>query len=376
MTTQDLPPVGLYVHIPWCVRKCPYCDFNSHEDRNPPFTAYGQHLCDDLTADAHFLGNRRFQSVFFGGGTPSLMPPDALAPLFDRLHKNNWIDDTTEITLEANPGTLDLGHFAGYRALGVNRLSIGVQTFHADGLARLGRIHSGTDAVQTIESAQALGFPRINVDLMHSLPGQTASDAVRDLELALGLGVQHLSWYQLTIEPNTVFHKHPPTLPSESYLEQIDEIGHETLAIAGLRQYEVSAFAVPGHEARHNVLYWEFGDYLGLGAGAHGKITTQHGPMRSTRTRIPHHYLSRACADAHWQPIEARLIGFECLLNGLRLRRGLSAEDFETRTGLNAHDFRHQYLTRADTLGLLEPGRFQATELGWRHLNTVLEMLI
>ena len=310
MTTQDLPPVGLYVHIPWCVRKCPYCDFNSNEDRNPPFTAYGQHLCDDLTADAHFLGNRRFQSVFFGGGTPSLMPPDALAPLFDRLHQNHWIDDTTEITLEANPGTLDLGHFAGYRALGVNRLSIGVQTFHADGLARLWRIHSGTDAVQTIESAQALGFPRINVDLMHSLPGQTASDALRDLEIALGLGVQHLSWYQLTIEPNTVFHKHPPTLPSESDLGQIDEIGHETLAIAGLRQYEVSAFAVPGHEARHNVLYWEFGDYLGLGAGAHGKITTQHGPMRSTRTRIPHHYLSRARADAHWQPIEARLIGF------------------------------------------------------------------
>jgi oxygen-independent coproporphyrinogen-3 oxidase len=243
-------------------------------------------------------------------------------------------------------------------------------------LARLGRIHTGTDAIQTIEAAQAIGFPRINVDLMHSLPGQTVSDAVRDLETALGLGVQHLSWYQLTIEPNTVFHKHPPRLPSESDLEQIDEIGHETLNTAGLRQYEVSAFAAPDHEARHNVLYWEFGDYLGLGAGAHGKITTQHGPMRSTRTRIPHHYLSRVCADAQWQPIETRLLGFECLLNGLRLRRGLSAEDFETRTGLNAQDFRDTYLTRADALGLLEPGRFQATELGWRHLNAVLEMLI
>ncbi|MGA1206749.1 MAG: radical SAM family heme chaperone HemW [Litorivicinaceae bacterium] len=376
MTSAELPLIGLYVHIPWCLRKCPYCDFNSHEDNNPPFAAYGQQLCDDLRTDVQYLATRQFQSVFFGGGTPSLMPPESLQPLFEMLRENHWIDESTEITLEANPGTLDLGHLDGYRALGINRLSIGIQTFDSQGLERLGRIHSGDDGKRMIEAAQTLGFSRLNVDLMHSLPEQTPEQALADLQTALSLGVQHLSWYQLTIEPNTVFYKKPPRLPDEATLDAIDLAGQAMIHDAGLAHYEVSAFAVPGQEARHNLLYWEFGDYLGLGAGAHGKVTTSTGQFRSTRTRMPQHYLNRISPAADWQPIAPELLGFECLLNGLRLKRGLSAEDFEHRTGLNAVQFRQQHLARADALGLLEPGRFQATALGWRHLNTILEMLI
>ena len=376
MTTLEVPPIGLYVHIPWCLRKCPYCDFNSHEDSAPPFAAYGQMLCDDLAVDAQYLEGRAFRSVFFGGGTPSLMPPECLEPLFEQLWSHQWIGASTEITLEANPGTLDLNHLSGYRALGDNRLSIGVQTFDPEGLQALGRIHSSADAIRTIQTAQELGFDRLNVDLMHSIPGQTTAQALTDLDTALSMGLQHVSWYQLTIEPNTVFYKQPPRLPDESTLEEIDAHGLDLIAEFGLLQYEVSAFATPGHEAVHNTLYWEFGDYLGLGAGAHGKVTRDHSILRSTRTRHPAHYAKRISADAQWDTLDKNLIGFECLLNGLRLKRGMSASDFSARTGLSAAEFRATHLARADALGLLEPGRFQATELGWRHLNTILEMLL
>lgn len=369
-------PRALYVHIPWCVRKCPYCDFNSHEAHNPPFQAYGLALCGDLDTDLLHHGELPFVSVFFGGGTPSLMPPDALAPLFQRLQERGLVDANTEITLEANPGTRDLNHLEGYRDLGINRLSVGVQSFQTAQLQELGRIHAGDDAIAMIESARTAGFTRINVDLMHGTPGQSPGDALEDLKQIQRLGITHLSWYQLTIEPNTHFFSNPPILPDEDSLEHAETEGEQAIAAMGLTQYEVSAYCAPGEEARHNLNYWEFGDYFGLGAGAHGKITTPEGVIRTTRTRHPSHYLKRATNDAAVHPVEAEQLGLECLMNGLRLKSGISEGLFHARTGLDPTAYRHRYLHEADRLGLLYEGRFQATELGYRHLNRVLEMLV
>jgi putative oxygen-independent coproporphyrinogen III oxidase len=369
-------PRALYVHIPWCIRKCPYCDFNSHEANDPPFADYGMALVRDLENDLERYGAQPFGSVFFGGGTPSLMPPEALKPLFQILQSSGLIDQSTEITIEANPGTRDLGHLPGYFDLGINRLSIGVQSFQQQQLAALGRIHQGDDAIAMIEEARQAGFKRINVDLMHGTPGQTPDDVKRDLDQIQALGLTHLSWYQLTIEPNTAFYSHPPTLPSESLMEAAEILGSDRIAAMGLAHYEVSAYAAPGEEARHNINYWEFGDYLGLGAGAHGKVTSDGAVIRTTRTRQPHHYLRRVDPAAQETSLSETDLGAECLMNGLRLKAGISYAVFEERTGLNADTYRGRYLGRADGLGLLEPGRFQATDLGWRHLNSLLEMLV
>jgi oxygen-independent coproporphyrinogen-3 oxidase len=371
-----MTPRALYVHIPWCVKKCPYCDFNSHESANPPFHAYGQALVEDLEADLQDFGHRPFSSIFFGGGTPSLMPPEALAPLFDALDRHQLVDPSTEITLEANPGTRDLGHLAGYRSLGVNRLSIGVQSFNAESLSKLGRVHSVDDALRCIEDAQTLGYHKLNVDLMHGLPAQTTQDVLFDLNSALAMGLSHLSWYQLTIEPNTAFYKHPPALPDENTLEDAEDAGLQSIREAGLSQYEISAFARPSHEAKHNINYWEFGDYLGIGAGAHGKLTLDGEVVRTTRTRHPNHYLSRVSAHADRHHVAAPDLATECLMNGLRLKQGMSYTLFHQRTGLDPEAIRVEQFARADALGLLEPARFQATPLGWRHLNTLLEMLV
>lgn len=369
-------PRALYVHIPWCVRKCPYCDFNSHEQSDPPFEHYGQALLTDLDTDLSRYGEVPFTSVFLGGGTPSLMPPEALAPLFDALHQRGLIDSSTEITLEANPGTRDLGHLPGYRALGINRLSIGVQSFQAAQLEALGRIHDAEDARTMVAEAQMAGFDRINIDLMHGTPGQTAEAALDDLQVVEALGIRHLSWYQLTIEANTAFYSSPPKLPDESTLEATDSAGHQFIEAMGLVHYEVSAYAVPGEEARHNINYWEFGDYLGLGAGAHGKLTVGDQVIRTQRTRHPRHYLNRVDSAAQESPLSPDHLGAECLLNGLRLKAGISESLFHQRTGLDPIHYRRANLAKADELGLLEPGRFQATPLGWRHLNHVLEMLV
>lgn len=364
------------MHIPWCVRKCPYCDFNSHEQIDPPFAAYGRALVADLESDLARFGAVPFHSVFFGGGTPSLMPPEALAPLFEALHRESLIGADTEITLEANPGTRDLGHLPGYRALGINRLSIGVQSFQPTPLKALGRIHGGEDARAMVLEAKAAGFARINVDLMHGTPTQTVEDAMADLREVQALGINHLSWYQLTIEPNTAFYSKPPILPDESVLEETDTVGHAQIESMGLTHYEVSAYARPGEESRHNLNYWEFGDYLGLGAGAHGKITVQGEVYRTQRTRHPRHYLNRLDVAADATLIDLDHLGAECLLNGLRLRAGIGYDLFQDRTGIDPVAYRTQYLADADRLELLEPGRFQATPLGWRHLNRILEMLV
>jgi putative oxygen-independent coproporphyrinogen III oxidase len=369
-------PRTLYIHIPWCIKKCPYCDFNSHEQGNPDFAGYGRALLHDLDADLERYGSIPFVSLFFGGGTPSLFPPQHLEPLFQRLKDLNLISDNTEITLEANPGTLDLGHLSGYHDLGINRLSVGVQSFNQEVLKALGRIHDRDQAVAMIEHAKAIGFMRLNVDLMHGTPGQTPAIALEDLNIVRDLEISHLSWYQLTIEPNTAFYSKPPKLPEEKTLEATEAVGYEAITSMGLQHYEVSAFAKVGEEVKHNVNYWEFGDYLGIGAGSHGKITSERGFMRTQRTRQPSNYLARTHFYATERPILDGHRGAECLMNGLRLKSGISYTHFQERTGLDPIEFRTTHLMEADRLGLLKSERFQASKFGWRHLNHILEMLI
>lgn len=343
----SLPPLALYIHIPWCLRKCPYCDFNSHEqnsheDKNIPEADYVACLLDDLRQDAAYIQGRALQSIFFGGGTPSIFSPASIKNILDGVQIIVPFSDDIEITLEANPGTAEAEKFAGFRAAGVNRLSIGVQSFDTLQLQGLGRIHDSEQAVRAVMMAQAAGFERINIDLMHGLPGQTVAGALADLQQALDLGVSHLSWYQLTIEPNTRFYRQPPPLPADETLWEIQQAGLDRLAAAGLTQYEVSAFARADQQCRHNLNYWEFGDYLGIGAGAHGKVTlpaadTRDGGriLRYSKTRLPAHYLQREgsrLAEQHDLAADER--PFEFMLNALRLRDGVPVQLFAARTGM------------------------------------------
>jgi len=298
-----LPPLALYLHVPWCVRKCPYCDFNSHEAAaGLPEAEYVTALLADLDHDLATLPDlvqgRAVSSVFIGGGTPSLFSAAAYERLFDGLRARLPFAADVEITLEANPGTVEQEKFRGYRALGINRLSIGVQSFAPDKLVALGRIHGRDEALHAAQAARAAGFDNFNLDLMHGLPGQTLEEALADIDQAIALGPTHLSWYQLTIEPNTVFYRDPPVLPEDDTLWAIQEAGQARLAAAGLQQYEVSAYAQAGRECRHNRNYWEFGDYLALGAGAHGKLTREGGVWRYQKTRLPRDYLAAAAVVA------------------------------------------------------------------------------
>lgn len=369
------PPLSLYIHVPWCVRKCPYCDFNSHEgSKELPEAAYVAALLEDLSHDLHLAQDRTIESIFIGGGTPSLFSGEAYQRLFDALRKQLHFSPNCEITLEANPGTVEQERFKGYRAAGINRLSIGVQSFQNNQLEKLGRIHNSANAVAALHTARDAGFGRINIDLMHGLPGQSASDAVSDIKTALKLGVSHLSWYQLTIEPNTHFHKAPPELPSEETLAEIQTQGLAAIAAAGLSPYEVSAYAVPGEESRHNLNYWRFGDYLALGAGAHGKITLGNDILRYQKTRLPDHYLQRPgsrTAQQHQVLREDR--AFEFAMNTLRLHEGFSPAQFETRTGLPFSDI------LPIVHGLFEDGlvvergeHFTCSETGRRYLDDVV----
>lgn len=332
-----LPPLALYIHIPWCVRKCPYCDFNSHEEKNIPEQEYvAQCLCD-LEQDLPFVQGRALQSIFFGGGTPSLFSGLSIKNILDGVRKKIPFADAIEITLEANPGTAEAARFREFHAAGVNRLSIGVQSFQPGYLHALGRIHDGVQAQHAVEMAQAAGFERINIDLMHGLPGQTVADALADLQQAIDLGAAHLSWYQLTIEPNTVFYRQPPVLPVDERLWDIQQAGLALLQQNGFVQYEVSAFAREGQQCRHNINYWQFGDYLGIGAGAHGKITlpTENRILRYSKTRLPRHYLERANNFLAEQFDLAGVdLPFEFMLNALRLTAGVPASLFTERTGL------------------------------------------
>ena len=286
----EQPPLSLYIHIPWCLRKCPYCDFNSHAATSQlPEQEYVSALCQDLDTDlsslklADFSG---FHSVFIGGGTPSLFSARAYEQLLDHIRKKVGIERGAEITLEVNPGAAEAEKFLGYRQAGINRLSIGIQSFHTDYLAKLGRIHSGPEAEKAIELALAAGFDNFNLDLMHGLPGQSIEEGLEDLKKALSFGPTHLSWYQLTIEPNTEFYARPPPLPEDDLLAEMQDSGIELISEAGFRRYEVSAYSQPGYQSQHNLNYWLFGDYLGIGAGAHGKFSDPDtGLIKRTRKK-------------------------------------------------------------------------------------------
>lgn len=375
-----LPPLSLYIHVPWCIRKCPYCDFNSHKaDETLPEREYIQALLADLEQDLHWVQGRDIQSIFIGGGTPSLLSVSAYQTLFSELKKRLRFAGDIEITLEANPGTFEAEKFAGYRQLGINRLSIGIQSFQPQHLEKLGRVHDREQALNAIRLARESGFDNFNLDLMHGLPGQTIEQAIDDLKTALSFEPQHLSWYQLTIEPNTEFYKRPPLLPEDDTLWDIQEAGLELLAQHGFEHYEISAFCQPGKASRHNLNYWQFGDYLGIGAGAHGKVTLSEANtiMRTNKTRLPKDYLNpdkRFLAGK--QTIEPEDIGLECLMNALRLRQGIAVDDFEERTFLSL-DAVAEPITQAQQLGLLNiDKRIYATEKGQQYLNELLALFL
>ncbi|WP_027330472.1 radical SAM family heme chaperone HemW [Marinimicrobium agarilyticum] len=382
LPSLTLPPLSLYVHIPWCVRKCPYCDFNSHQaGENLPEHEYVDALIEDLKAEAPMAQGRRIHTVFFGGGTPSLFSADAIGRILENVDRLVGLSTDAEITLEANPGTFEQARFSGYRHAGVNRLSIGIQSFQEAQLQRLGRIHGREEALAAVEVARKAGFDNLNLDLMHGLPDQTTAAARADLAQAIALAPEHLSWYQLTIEPNTHFYNAPPLLPVEDTLADIQDTGEALLAAAGYQQYEVSAYARPQRRAGHNLNYWTYGDYLGVGAGAHGKITLPESGriVRRWKTRLPAHYLERRHGGstgpmlAGEQTLEPEALPLDYLLNALRLNEGVPSAQFTERTGLLLQALQPAW-QGLEEKGLVHPyrERLVTTDLGRRFLNDVL----
>lgn len=376
----QLPPLALYVHIPWCIRKCPYCDFNSHKaPTSLPEQAYVDALLLDLEQDLPLAAGRSLGSIFIGGGTPSLFSAEALKLLLDGIQARIGWQTDIEITLEANPGTFEQDKFSAYRELGINRLSIGVQSFNSQHLQQLGRVHDGDEALRAAHIARQAGFERINLDLMHGLPGQTPEQAMSDLQQALELDPGHISWYQLTIEPNTVYWSKPPQLPEDDCLWDIQEQGLALLASHGYHQYEISAHARDGQQAQHNLNYWQFGDFLGIGAGAHGKIShTNDRIERYWKTRQPDDYLREGKPKlAGQQLLSNDELPFEFLMNALRLTAGVPAGLFSERTGLPL-EMLQQARQQAEQRGLLstDPQRLAATAHGQLFLNDLLQMFL
>jgi oxygen-independent coproporphyrinogen-3 oxidase len=370
----QLPPLGVYVHLPWCLRKCPYCDFNSHEAPagGADEGAYLDALEADLNASLPLVWGRPVQTIFIGGGTPSLFSPEGIDRLLSTLRARLRVAPDAEITMEANPGTFERQRFEGFRSAGVNRLSLGVQSFHDASLAAIGRVH---DAAQAREAARAAAeiFPTFNLDLMYALPGQTPALLADDLEQALRFDPPHLSLYHLTLEPNTFFARFPPAVPDEDEAAAMQDAIEERLGTAGFEHYEVSAYARPGHRGRHNVNYWTFGDYLGLGAGAHGKLSFHDRIVRYVRYRHPRRYVEGALAGQAVEvekPVPREDLPFEFMLNALRLTEGVPAALFQTHTGLSLAEI-SAALTRAEKKGLMtaDPARLAATPLGLRFLN-------
>ncbi len=372
----DAIPLALYVHFPWCERKCPYCDFNSHEQFKPAEQSdYIDALLNDLKQQLGSLYQRPLHSIFLGGGTPSLFSGDSIERLLDAIDKRWGIGRDVEVTMEANPGSAEADRFRSYRNAGVNRLSLGIQSFANRHLKALGRIHDRDQAIRAIEAAR-LNFDRINLDIMHGLSGQTTADALDDLAMAVDRAEGHISWYQLTIERNTAFWSKPPSLPGDDSLADIQDAGEAYLRQSGFDQYEVSAWARPGQQSRHNLNYWTFGDYLGIGAGAHGKITRPGGEViRTQRSRLPKDYMA-AIADNKpplQQVIPGDQLPVEFMLNALRLRAGVNEQLYRARTGLDATGIagiRSELVSE----GLLSdaPDRLAVTPLGFRFLNDVV----
>jgi putative oxygen-independent coproporphyrinogen III oxidase len=380
-----LPPLSLYIHIPWCIKKCPYCDFNSHEThRQKTFdeVRYIEALKHDLHHEKVWAKGRKLHSIFFGGGTPSLFSANAIDNIIQYASNTIGFEPGIEITLEANPSTFEQEKFSDFFKAGVNRLSIGVQSFNPQHLTTLGRIHNSDEAKHAIVIAQQAGFTNINIDLMHGLPEQSIDDAMNDLQTAIGFSPQHISWYQLTIEPNTHFYHQPPPLPAEDTLADIQHDGGELLTKHGFTQYEISAFSKTNHRSKHNLNYWQFGDYLGIGAGAHGKVTDINNKriLRRQKTRLPEHYLDYQINDHHPSPrykeqiVDAKELPLEFMMNVLRLNDGVPMHLFEQRTGLNQatisdplhHLQQHGFLSD-------NPQQIVTTTLGAQFLNTVLE---
>jgi putative oxygen-independent coproporphyrinogen III oxidase len=380
----SLPPLSLYVHMPWCVRKCPYCDFNSHvAPEHVPQAQYIDALLEDLQSDLSAVQQRPLTSIFFGGGTPSLFAPEQVGRLLQGVRRQIEFDPGIEITLEANPGTIEHGRFSGYRDAGVNRVSLGAQTFNEEQLRLLGRIHGQDDIARAVSELRQAGIDNFNLDLMYALPAQTLPQALDDVHRALALQPTHLSHYQLTLEPGTVFYHRPPPLPDpdDSWQMQID--CQELLAAHGYEQYEVSAYARAGLRSRHNLNYWRFGDYIGIGAGAHGKLTMLEGApaiVRTTRARQPRDYLSRTADKrvTERQSVAAADLPLEFMLNGLRLIEGFDEESFATRTGLPFTAIAAN-VADAERRGLLEqdaPAHWRATETGQRFLNDLQALFL
>ena len=383
MLLTEPPPLSLYVHLPWCVRKCPYCDFNSHRVSGAlEADAYLRSLLADLASERAFVGRREILSVFIGGGTPSLFPAPVVASLLQWVRKNLNCSSEMEVTLEANPGAFDSDRFAGYRRAGVNRLSIGVQSFDSGCLRALGRIHDPQEAESAATAAGDCGFENINLDLMFGLPGQRLPMTLDDIHTAIGLKPGHISFYQLTLEPNTPFYNAPPELPSEDDLWDMQQAGHSALTEAGYRQYEVSAFAQPGRECRHNLNYWRFGDYLGIGAGAHSKLSdlSDNRIVRRWRVRDPQRYLAAAgtqAALAGEKQLSADDLVVEFMLNALRLNQGFDQDLFHYRTGVPWQHVSAR-VERAVAKGLLvqEGSTVTPTLLGRRFLDDLVAMFL
>jgi len=380
MKLAELPPLSLYVHIPWCLRKCPYCDFNSHEKRGELDEGrYVDALVADLEASLPDVWGRRLHTLFIGGGTPSLFAPASIERLVTAVRTRMKVDPDTEITMEANPGTFEAERFRGYREAGVNRLSVGVQSFDDAKLAAIGRVHGADEARRALGAALEI-FPTVNADLMYALPGQRIEEAVKDVETAIGAGVPHVSAYHLTLEPDTHFARFPPELPGEDESADMQEAIEATLAGAGFGHYETSAFAREGHRARHNLNYWTFGDYLGIGAGAHGKISFRDRIVRTERERKPQTYLGRALearAEASRREIAEPDLAFEFMLNALRLVEGFPSTLFPGRTGLPITAIEGP-LAKAESLGLIlrDHARIAPTRKGGRFLNDLLELFL
>ena len=377
---QALPPLSLYIHIPWCVRKCPYCDFNSHESRGAlPEREYVAALVRDLELSLPLIWGRKVYTVFFGGGTPSLLSGEGIAEILRNVRMLLPLDLGAEITLEANPGTVEAERFAAYREAGVNRLSMGIQSFNDTHLQALGRIHSADEARQAIAIAQQ-HFDNFNLDLMYALPGQTLDMALQDVRTALTFKPRHLSCYHLTLEPNTLFYRNPPSLPDDDASSDMQQRIEEALAAAGYQHYETSAFALPGKRSQHNLNYWQFGDYLGIGAGAHSKLSFPGKIIRQARYKHPQAYMQQVGKGEPvqtGQEVSRDELGFEFMMNALRLNEGFDSALFEQRTSLPLLTVQRE-LAEAEKRGLLsrDHRRIAPTRLGQQFLNDLLEIFL
>ncbi len=379
MASLTPPPLSLYIHLPWCIKKCPYCDFNSHTYHGDlQEKRYIDALLADLDQDLQQIQPRPIHSIFIGGGTPSLFSPDSLQQLLEGIHARLTFSQDIEITLEVNPGTAECTKFKHYSQLGIHRLSLGIQSFQEDKLVSLGRIHNAKEAIQAVAMAQKAGFQRINLDLMFGLPNQSLADALYDIDTAIALEPGHISHYQLTLEPNTLFAKRPPALPPEDDIYHLQQHCQEKLAAHGYQRYEISAFAHPGKECKHNLNYWRFGDYLGIGAGAHGKYTQAGTIRRRWKIRHPQHYMEKAGGlgsiggDVE---VENQQRPLEFMMNALRLKSGFTPEQYEQRTGLPWSEQKPIIDNLvADRLLQSKDNFICCTEKGWNFLNTVLEV--